>query len=552
MAIKPFEFLANAVRAKEIATVLARNGFADLLQKLDLPPRLLGAFGKSPAPKRNQWERIRIVMEELGPTFIKIGQMLSMRPDVIPEGLMLELQRLQENVPSVPFATIRPSIEEAIGLPLEEVFARIDEQASAGASMAQVHFAELKGSGERVAVKVQRPNLEKIVDADFDILSWFARQAHERIEELRPYNLPGVLDALREGLERELDFRREAKSLAYFAATNAHPEEVVAPRVHDAFCSRRVLVMEWIDGRRLEEVERDSALALKVAARGSRSLFQQILIHGYFHADPHGGNIRLLDDGRICLLDWGLTGQLTRRMRYGLVDLFLGFVRGDVEKVTRLAISLADSGTSIDRRKMERDVMLALSEHYNPETGEGEIGRSVLKLLYVFGRNGVDLARDYSLMAKAILCVEEFGRKLDSNYNVRSEFEPALKKLIRERRDPARLARELGESAFAGVEHLRSIPEELLHVLKKVEKDNLNVNLNHRGLEDLDESINDASNKITLGIIIGCLLVGSSLVVTSNIPPLVFGISVLGWFGYLLSFFLGVYVAFDIIRGPKK
>lgn len=552
MALKPLEFFANAVRAKEIVTVLARNGFADLLQKLDLPPRLMRALGKMAPEKRSQWERTRIVMEELGPTFIKFGQLLSMRPDVVPEALISELRKLQEKVPPVSFDQIRPILEEGIDCDLNEVFSDFDVEPVAAASMAQVHRARLASNGEHVAVKIQRPGLQKVVDADFDILLWMAKQAHERIDDLRPVNLPGVMDAMREGLERELDFRREAKSLAYFSKRNEYPDDVKAPRVYEELCSRRVVVMEWVEGRKFDELVPESEEARRVSRVGARSMFNQIMINGYFHADPHAGNVRVTDDGKVCFLDWGMTGQLTQRMRYGLVDLFMAFVKADAEQVCRIAMNLADTGKSIDRRKMERDVNLAIREHYNPETGDGDVGRAILSLLYVFGRNGIDLARDYSLLAKAILCVEETGATLDSTFNLKDEFEPVMKRLIRQRRNPKRVATEFRDSVLLGIDQLQAIPEEVLRILKKVEKDNLKVNLQHRGLEELDDTISDASNKITLGIIIGCLLVGSSLIVTSKTPPIVFGFPILGIVGYVLSFLLGLYVAFDILRGRPK
>lgn len=552
MQIKPFEFLSNAVRAKEIVTVLAKNGFADLLQKLDLPPRLLGAFGSAGPAKLSQWERIRIVMEKLGPTFIKIGQHLSMRPDVMPEALVFELRKLQEEVPPVSFDLIRPILAEELGQPVEDVFSSFDEIPIGGASMAQVHYAVLAECGTQVAVKVQRPGLEKIIDADFDILMWLAKQAHERLEEFRAYNFPAVIEALREGLERELDFRGEARSMAFFTLRNKYPEDVTAPVAYENYSSRRVLVMERIEGRSIGEIKPNSETAKTVARVGSRSLFHQIMILGYFHADPHAGNIRLLEDGRLCLLDWGLTGHMTQRMRFGLLDLFMAFVKADAEQVVRIAISLADNGEPVDRRTMEREVNVAIREHYNPDTGEGDIGRAILKLLYVFGHNGVDLARDYSLMAKSILCIEEAGTILDSEYNLRDEFEPVLKEVMKKRRSPKRMAKELQNSVLQGIEQFQAVPEEVLRILKKIEKDNLKLNLQHKGLEKMESTINDASNKVTLGIIIGSLLVGSSLIVTSNVPPIVFGYPILGWTGYVLSFLLGLYVAFDILRGGSK
>ena len=532
--------------------MLARNGYADVLHRLDLPPRILSAFGNGSSEKLNQWERIRSVLEQLGPTFIKFGQLLSMRPDVAPEPLIIELRKLQERVHPTDFESILPEIENSLRASVDEVFESIEETAAAGASMAQVHFAVLKESGDRVAIKVQRPGIEKTIDADFDILMWFARQAHERIEELKPYDLPGVVDTLRKGLEKELDFRFEARSMAFFELQNPYPETVHAPSVYESLSSKRVLVMERIDGKRLSDFETDSPEAKRIAENGSKSLFHQILIAGFFHADPHSGNMRLLDDGRLCLLDWGLVGQLTRRMRYGLMDLFLAFVQGNAESVARTAINLADSGSAIDERAMEREIMVAMREHYNPETGKGDMGRAILQLLHIFGRNGIDLARDYSLTAKAILCVEEMGYQLDSQYNLRKAFEPVLMELMKERRDPSRLLSGAKHSFVQGLQYLQGLPEELRRILKKVEKDSLRVNLQHKGLDKLDYTISDASNKITLGIIIGCLIVGSSLVITTDIPPLLFDIPVIGWIGYVMSMVLGVWVVIDIFRGNRR
>jgi ubiquinone biosynthesis protein len=353
-------------------------------------------------------------------------------------------------------------------------------------------------------------------------------------------------------LEKEIDFRNEARSLAFFALQNPYPETVHAPKIYEELCSKRVLVMERIDGKRLSELEVDTPESKQIADNGSRSLFHQILITGFFHADPHEGNLRLMSDGRLCLLDWGLVGQLTRRMRYGLVDLFLAFIQGNAERVVLTAVNLADSGSPIDERSMEREVMVAMREHYNPETGVGNIGRAILQLLYIFGRNGIDLAREYSLTAKAILCVEEMGSTLNSDYNLKDAFEPILIDLMKERRNPARLLKEARDSAMQGMQYLQSLPDELRRILKKIEKDSLKVNLQHKGLEELDYTISDASNKITLGIIIGCLIVGSSLVITTDIPPLLFGIPVIGWIGYVISMILGIWVAFDIIRGSRK
>lgn len=551
MALKPFEILSNAVRAKEIVSVLARNGFVDLLHRLDLPQRVLSAFGTAGRDRKNQWQRIRCVLEELGPTFIKFGQLLSMRPDVVPQPLIDELRFLQETVPPNGFESIKPVLERELGGDLEDFFIDFEGEARAGASMAQVHFARLKAGGEPVAIKLQRPGLRKKIDADFDILRWFAKQAHDRLEELRPYDLPGLVETLREGLERELDFGQEARSMQFFALQNAYPEDVHVPKIYEALCTSRVLVMQWIDGAHLSEFESGSEEAKRIAEIGSKSLFNQIMIEGFFHADPHMGNLRVLEDGRICFLDWGLVGHMTRRMRYGLSDLFLSFVRGSAENVVATAIALAETSEPVNRRAMEREVMIAIRTHYNIETGTGNMGKAILALLYVFGRNGIDLAREYSLVAKAVLCIEEAGKSLDPDYNVGEQFEPVLKSLIRDQRNPKRILLEAKGGMSRSFGYLQQLPDELHRLFNKVEQDRLKVNFQHRGLDELDHTIGDASNKITLGIIIGCLIVGSSLIITTNNPPLLFGYPLIGLLGFVLSMVLGAWVAFDILRGGK-
>lgn len=522
------------------------------MHRLDLPQRVLSAFGNAGRDRKNQWERIRIVLEQLGPTFIKFGQLLSMRPDVVPQPLIDELRSLQETVPPADFESIKPILEREFGGPLEDFFEEVEPVARAGASMAQVHFARLKGSGKGGAIKVLRPGLRKTIEADFDIMQWFAKQAHERLEELRPYDLPGLVDTLRDSMERELDLSQEVRSMQFFELQNPYPEEVHVPFVCQELCTRRVLVMEWIDGVSISSFQRGSPEGIRLARLGSKSLFNQIMIEGFFHADPHAGNLKVLPDGNLCFLDWGMVGHMTRRMRYGLADLFLSFVRGSAENVVATAIALAESSEPVNRRVMEREVMMAIRTHYNVETGDGNMGKAILALLYVFGRNGIDLAREYSLVAKAILCIEEAGKSLDPDYNIGKEFGPVLRKLIRDQRNPKRIFMEAKDGMSRSLGYLQQLPDELHRLFNKIEQDRLKVNFQHKGLDSLDHTIGDASNKITLGIIIGCLIVGSSLIITTNNPPLLFGYPVIGLLGFVLSMILGAWVAFDILRGGRR
>lgn len=551
--MNPFDLISNVARAREIAAVLIRNGFADLLQKLEPPAGWLQRFAPKPRERLQPWVRTRIVLEELGPTFVKFGQILSMRPDALPEPFILELRRLQDRVTPQPFEEIQPVLRAGLDSEESEVFSQFNPVPIASGSLAQVYLATLRENGMPVAVKVQRPGIQKTVEADFEILLWFARQAHERLDALRPYNLPAVVDELREGLERELDFRVEARNAAHFLVRNPAPDKVTAPRPVEAWTSRTVLVMERIEGIKPDQLQPGSEAARHVARFGAQSIFRQILVEGFFHADPHGGNILVTRDLRVCFLDWGLVGQLTQRMRYTLIDLFAAFLQGDSAQVVRIANDLGrPSPGRADATAMERDILRVTREHFDPATGKGEIGRAMLRLLHIFGSNGIEVSRDYALVAKAVLSIEEAGNQLDPEFDLQQNFRPALEEVLRERRDLKRLWLSFRRSLLGGIGRLQDLPGELQRILRMIEAGQVTINFQHRGLERLDNSINDASNKMTVGVIIASLIIGSSLIVTTRVPPLLFGYPALGIVGYLISAVLGVWVVFDILRGSRR
>jgi ubiquinone biosynthesis protein len=551
--VNPFDLISNVARAREIAAVLIRNGYADLLQKLEPPAGWLQRFTPKPRERLSPPVRLRTVLEELGPTFVKFGQMLSMRPDLLPEPFILELRQLQDRVTAQPFEELQPVLREGLEADEETVFSEFDSEPVASASLAQVYRATMRESGVRVAVKVQRPGITKTIESDFEILRWFARQAHERLDALRPYNLPAIVDELREGIERELDFRVEARNVCLFLAQNSGSKTVLAPRPLEDWTSRTVLVMERVDGVKPADLTPGSEAARCVARHGAQSIFQQILVDGFFHADPHGGNILVMPDGRVCFLDWGLVGQLTQRMRYTLIDLFAAFLQGDSAQVVRVAGDLGRLSIGRpDPAIMEREILYAIRASFDPETGQGEVGRAMLRLLHIFGAHGIDIPRDYALVAKAVLSIEEAGKQLDPDFNLEACSRPALDIVLRERRDPRRLWRAMRRSILSGLGRVQDLPAELQRILRMIEAGQMTLNFQHRGLEKLDDSVNDASNKLTVGIIIASLIIGSSLIVTTRVEPLLFGYPALGIVGYLLSAILGVWVVIDILRRSRR
>lgn len=546
--MRPFNALQHAVRAKEILAVLARHGFADLLSQIDLPTGFWQRLLPAQPPRRSLGERLRLAAEELGPSFVKLGQLLSMRPDVMPHDIVLELRKLQDSVQPLPFGVIEPVLVAALGRDHREVFAEFDPTPVAAASLAQVYFGRLH-DGKAVAIKVQKPDLQRRLETDFGLAHWLAAQLHERIGALRPLDLPGVLDEARVAVLREVDFRHEARNQEFFNRLNPRPEQVFAPRVFEELSSEHVLVMERIDGVSIRDCAQLSPeLRQRLAGWGAESLVRQVFVAGFFHGDPHAGNVVLATDGRLCFLDWGQVGHLTRRLRLALADFWVAAVEQDTERVVQIAAELAPVDARPDLRQLEKDVTLALREELNFSLGRQAIGRAMLRLLFLFGQHGITLSRDYSLMAKAVLSIEEVGRVLDPGFDLRPHARAVLTELQRERVHPRFLARRGREMLRHGLIGLHELPFELRRLVRRLEHDNLGINLQLRGLEEHDDAVRVAANRIALGVIIGALIIGSSLIVTTGTEPHLLGYPALGIIGYILSAVLGLYVIWDIIR----
>lgn len=546
--MKPFELFGHAVRAKEIFTVLARHGFSDLLDQFDLPVGIRDRIVPTPLPERNVWHRIRLVLEDLGPTFVKVGQLMSMRPEALPAPLILELRKLQDHVRPVPFSEMKPVLVEELTPDLNTIFSEFDETPVASASLAQVYFARLRNDARPVAVKVQRPNITHKVQVDLEFATWICAQLHARVNALKPYDLPSAMFEVREGLIRELDFRGESRNQQYFNTLNPNPDEVFAPAVMNEYTTARVLIMQRIDGQPVGRAPVTPELGRLLAAFGAKSIVRQILVNGFFHADPHAGNVVVTPEGRLCFIDWGLAGHLTRRLRYALADFWHAAVEQDAERIVQIALRLAPTGARPDQRVMEKEVTLALREELNFAVGRQDLGRAMLKLLFIFGQHGVMLSRDYSLVAKAILSIEEIGRALDPHFDLRPHTEPVLREVYRERTSASTMGRQLREFVRGSLTGLRDLPDELHRLLRRLEEDDLTVNFNHLGLEDLDDGLRTSANRLTVGVIIGALIIGSSQLVTARVGPSIRGYPMLGLGGYLLSAILGLYVVWDIIR----
>lgn len=544
LKIKP---LRGVVRIKDIVAILLKYGFDGLVEGLRLPGVCLVKRFTKIETGMTIWERIRNAIEELGPAYVKFGQILSMRPDLIPVGLLSELKDLREDVHHEDFALIKEVIEKSLGMGLEDIFSSIDETPVAAGSLAQVHRAVLKETGETVAVKVQRPAIRSVIKSDIEMLMSIARMVHERIEALRLYNMPGVVDEIRRHIVKELDFVSEASNMLIFKKHFADDPGVHVPEVYIDYCSDKVLTMEFIEGKRISELVDSDVDKEALARKGLEIAQKQILVHGFFHADPHSGNIRILKGNVICLLDWGMVGRLTAEMKAILLNFLVAVADGDSKKLLKTAISMAvNVPPLVDQTVLESEIIFMLDRVHYTAAKNVDVGKFLIDLISLFREHGIGLRADYVYMVRALMAVEATGKELVKGFDVISEIKPLTAKLLVKKYSPFSDKILLGNLTEA-LRITTNLPSRLERFLNVIEGGKLAVDIHHKGTDPLHWSIRLTGNRVATAIIIASLIVGSSMLITSKVGPFLFGYPVLGIVGYGFSAVVGLWLVIHMI-----
>lgn len=545
-----FQTVKNIARFKDILLVLVKYGFEDIVEKIKYPGFALFRHKTAPVKATNQYERIRLGLEELGPTYIKIGQVLSMRPDLVPPPFIEELQKLQDSVAPEDFGTMREQIINGLGRPIEEVFEFFDEKPLSAASMAQVYYARLRETGEEVAVKVRRPGIKGVVREDVEILRFVANQVHKHLETYRDYDLPAMVEEIWSAMQYELDFTVEARNLEIFGLNFAGNDAIMIPRVHRQWSSDSILTMEYIDGIKIRSIPPDFEHRERIAVQGVQAIIQQILKDGLFHADPHGGNILVTKEGRLCFIDFGQVGVLTLDMRQSLVELVEAVMERDSKEVVRIGVRISRFQSGLDKTALERDVMRHLLQ-LDPNAERGKIGRFLLELAQIFKRHRVNLHQVYFIIFKAILTAENLAYMLCPRCRIWEEIMPYVEKISSKRFAPARLIKDTTRELISAARSLKEFPDRLDNLMRRIEEQKIAFTFRHEGLDNFTQSVENVSNRISFGIIIGSLIIGSSLIVTTGVGPLMFGFPLFGIAGYVISGVMGIWLAISMIRKKK-
>ncbi|MFP4037713.1 MAG: ABC1 kinase family protein [Desulfobacteraceae bacterium] len=544
--------LSNLGRFRDVGSVLIRYGFDDLVARLELPGMGVLRRIKNHEAELTPYQRIRHTLEELGPTFVKFGQVMSIRPDLLPVELIRELQQLQDDVAPLPFEKIREVVEAGLNRPLEYFFSHFEEQPTAAASLSQVHRAVLKENGLVVAAKVQRPGIRGIIRTDLNILDAIARRIHQRIEGLRVYDLPNIVRVTRRTLLRELDFTREARNMRIARSYLEKGGGIYIPEVHFDYCTEKILIMEFAQGTRLKEVNPSTLSHPEhLAAAGLRSAIKQILEDGFFHADPHPGNLLLTDDENLCLLDWGMVGRLTERDRLQLIDLIDTVVEKDSRRLAGSLLAMTFNSGETNRPALERDLLELLDAFYSVPLKELNLGHLLLDITSLLREHALRLPADLVIMIKALVTAEGTARGIYPELNVVAEAEDKVRRLAAKRYRPGVMWRELRLTLSQLWNLSQELPGRVTRIMDKMDKGELHIKFEHENLDGLRSTLDNSSNRLTFGVIIGSMIIGSSMIITTGVRPLLFGFPLLGILGYLVSGVLGLWLVFNIIRSRR-
>jgi ubiquinone biosynthesis protein len=548
MELKTF---TNLARLKDMVMIMARFGFGDLIQRLDLPVKqLVHTITPKVDTDMDVYRRIRLAIEELGPTFVKLGQILSMRPDILPLPMIRELSKLQDEVGPISFEEVKQVLEKEFNAPLEDLFRSFDSEPVAAASLSQVHKAVHLDKNRVLAVKVRRPGIVKTVETDLNILEILAHKIHHSMESLQMYDLPGIVAANRRTLLKEIDFSREARYIQIAKSKIEKESDIVIPEVFTEFSTPQVLVTEFIKGKKIApDMDLPAEERKALAVSGMQSAILQILEHGFYHADPHPGNMVITRDNRLCLMDWGMVGRLTPDERNDLLFLIRAAVDKDSRKLAQMVSSIATAHKSVNIRHLEKDLMEIMDVYLSLPLKEIQVGTLLEDLVEVLKSHALRLPPDMSIVIKALITVEGTARMLYPDLDVISEATPHVRRLVSQQYSRGYIWQRMRNNLSAMWGLQQHLPHSLSAILKKIEHDRLTIGFDHKNLTPMQKALESSFNRLTLGIVLGAMIMGSSMIITTGVGPLLFGYPALGMTGYLISAVLGLWLIITIIRG---
>ena len=548
-------------RLQEIAGVLIRYGFGDMVRRIGMSAalertgRMLHWDDPEAMAHMAPPERVRCAMQDLGPTFVKLGQVMATRVDLLTPEWTTELGKLQNAVPALPFAQVRPQLVEDLGADPEAVFERLEETPLAAASLAQTHRAWL-ADGSAVVLKVRRPGIRDTVEADLRLMARLAEIVEERAPDLRRYHPAEVVQQFSASLRRELDFAAEGRNAERIAANFAGHDEVVVPRVYWEWTSERLNVQECLQGIAGTDLAAVDAAGLdraQLAATGADIVLKMVLEDGFFHADPHPGNIFYLPDGRIGVIDFGMVGRVSEQRRFQIVQLLHGLVERESAPVADVLLEWGEGGGEVDEARLQADVGAFVDQYRGVPLKDLHMGLMLTDVTTILRDNGLSLPPDLALMIKAFLTLEGMGRQLDPDFDMAGAARPFLQRVVLQRYSPRTLLKRGRRTALDAMELVGDLPRELRRLLRTARRGRLHMQVEVTSLKAFGEQVDRAANRLTMGVITAALVVGSSIVMNSAGG----GVSsrwllALGVLGFVGAGLIGLWILLSIWRSGRR
>jgi ubiquinone biosynthesis protein len=547
-------------RLNAILGVLIRHGFGDTVRRLGLTASLARAghvlhwdtaanLARLAPPVQ-----VRLAIEELGPTFVKLGQILAGRADLFGPEWIAEFEKLHSHVPAVPLETLRTQLLEDLGGAPEVVFARFDTEPLAAASIAQVHRARLH-DGTEVVVKIRRPGIGEVIAADLRLLARLASLAETELPPLRPYRPQQIVSELSRSLQRELDLASECRNAERIGANMASLPFIVVPRVHWALTHERINVQDFVDGipgHALDALDRQGMDRKLLAQRGCQAVLKMIVEDGFFHADPHPGNVFYLDGNRIAFIDFGMVGRLSERRRSELLNLLLGLIERNAQAVADVMLDWTGDEHGVHLATLENEIEAFVDQYHGAPLAEIHLGQMLADVTALLRDHHLALPADMALLIKAFITLDGMGRSLDPTFHMTTEALPLLKRVARERYRPQAVAQRGWATLRRTLAVAEQLPHDVSRLLRNARRGRVHVGIELAHLKRVGDQIDRAANRLTMALVIAALIIGSSIVMTVQGGPTLFGLPAFGLLGFASAFIGGLWLVRAIWRSSRS
>ncbi|MFP4362822.1 MAG: ABC1 kinase family protein [Spirochaetia bacterium] len=552
-----YEKLTKAKRTRTIIRKLFQYNFGEFVSGLQLPGGRFYSLGTRKKKRKTKSiqiaNRLRLMFEDLGPTFMKLGQAMSLRPDLFPEDVITELQKLQNSAVPVPYDEIKPLVESELGKPINQMFTSFSQEPIASASIAQVHKATTL-FGDTLAVKVQRPRIEKLVQIDLDILIDLAKTAETYINSLKIYKPLEIVEQFRRTMLLELDFNYELRTMAHFKQNYGDNQDIIIPGVYRRLSTKRVLSMEYVHGYILSELFDNDIPGIdkkKIAKLGVDFVLKQIFKYGIFNADPHPGNFIVRENSVLVPLDYGMVGFLEPEMKGFFAHMLSAFVNRDAQRLVRIFMDIGFVDDNVNLRQFKQDINNLVHYYYSIPVSQLNVTQILMDLNYIIRTHHIDLPSDFALMLKVLVTLEAFARRLDPEFDIISVAKPFIDRLLMSQFDPRKHTEDMLDFVRNSGNLALNLPNDLSTIMNNLKSGNMKAKIEPVGMEKFTTELDRSINRLSFSIIIAGILIGSSFMMQMENCPTLFGVPILALGGYLVAGIFGLWLIFGIIRSGR-